>query len=49
MVDNISLHTLEGLIQENLTNSTSVTTLAPDDEPRAWHEIFDDIYDSENC
>jgi len=32
-----------------LTTSTSVTTLAPDDEPRSWHEIFDDTYDSENC
>ena len=49
MVDNISLHTLENLISENLVGQTSVTTLAPDDEPRTWYEPFEEIYDKENC
>lgn len=48
-MDDINLYTLETLITENLSTSTMITTSAPDEDLRQWHEAYEGIYDTENC
>lgn len=45
----LNLNSLENLILENCSASTSITSTVPEDEPRHWYEVFNDIYDTENC
>ena len=47
MRPNLNLHTLENLISDNIPNITMIT--AAEDEVRSWYEIYEDIYDTENC
>ena len=43
----ITLTTLENLITDNLPLVTMMT--APDNEGKNWYELYEDIYDTENC
>lgn len=43
----LSLHTLENLISDNLPLVTMMTAI--DDETRTWYQLYEDIYDTENC